>query len=117
MLRKLPITLFVIGFVLALPILVPVGIVTHSLYRRRLLRDAASFPCAECKRPLGKASVIRADEEWRQHVAELHRKHPGVKFRLCRTIHAICCHCSFRYTYKEKKRRFVPEVGPTTGCS
>ena len=40
---------------------------------------------------------------------ELMRAHPGVKFRLVRTLHAICPGCGTRYTFREHDRTFGVE--------
>lgn len=39
----------------------------------------------------------------------MHRKLPHVRFRIVRTLHAICMHCGTRYTYRDAERTFVVE--------
>jgi len=41
---------------------------------------------------------------------ELQRKHPGVRFRIVWTVHAICPKCGTHYTYLESERTFVVET-------
>jgi len=108
--RRLPITIYVIGGVLALPILIPVAIVQHGLYRRRLLKCASRFQCLTCGALLGKKAVALADKACQDRISELMRVNPGVRFRLRRTLHAICPSCETRYSYSEKGDIFTLET-------
>jgi hypothetical protein len=40
---------------------------------------------------------------------QLKRQSPGVRFRVVRTLHAICATCGKRYTYLEEENTFIPE--------
>lgn len=100
-------TLMVIGFVILLPLWVPLACVAHGVYLRRLHSAANRAKCVACGQILGKESVERADAEWAEHIRELRERHPGVKFRLVRSIHAICTLCGTRYRYDEKTRELA----------
>ena len=101
-----------VGFVvvsallLTAPLWIPVAMLWGARYRRRLRKAAESFRCSTCGSVLGAAAVRRADEEWEAYVRELMRKNPGVKFRLVRTVHAICVSCGTPYKYVENECSF-----------
>jgi hypothetical protein len=50
-----------------------------------------------------------ADIEVKKVGLELKAKYPSVRFRLVRTLHAICAVCGAHYTYFAKTRSFAPE--------
>jgi hypothetical protein len=91
--------LFVVAVLLALPALVPYAFVCHYIDRRRLRIAAKSQACPSCGRILGIEALHLADERWRAHVAELHRSHPGVRFRLIRLVYAICLGCGAQLSF------------------
>jgi hypothetical protein len=113
-LLKLLLPLIVVLFILFSPALLLFSLVRHSIYLRRLHAASSKFVCG-CGSVLGKESVRLADEVWHSHVQDLHRKHPGVKFRLCRTVHAICVNCGKTYRFLEKDRTFAEVVSPPLG--
>ena len=39
-------------------------------------------------------------------MAQLHREHPGYRFRIVRDLDAVCAHCGTSYRYDEKRRAF-----------
>jgi hypothetical protein len=98
--------LAVVAFLLALPALVPYAFVCLYLDRRRLRIAANSHACPSCGRILGIEALHLADERWRAHVAELHRSHPGVRFRLVRLIHAICPACGTELSFRKESGTF-----------
>src|SRR4051794_19567613 len=83
-------TLLLIVFVLCMPLWIPAALVMHALDRHRLRKAARAFACVTCGRSLGREALARADEAWSEQVAELMRQHPDVRFRLLRTLDAIC---------------------------
>jgi hypothetical protein len=112
--RRIPIWLAAVPVLLCLPLLIPAAIVLEVVNKRRLRRVAASFSCQNCGRSLGAEGVALADQEWARQVRELMRQHPGVRFRLLRTVDAICGGCGARYTFSKSGRTFVMEQDPTT---
>jgi hypothetical protein len=102
-------TLLVIGFVLCLPLWIPAVIVWNAVRKHRLRKAARAFTCVNCSMTLGVDALARADQEWGNQMREMMRQHPGVKFRILRTLHAICSGCRTRYTFHEKERTFVVE--------
>jgi hypothetical protein len=97
------------GVVLAMPILIPVAILSQIAYRTRLRKAAKSFACINCGRTLGIEALKRADDVCSEQMRELTQANPGVRFRIQRTLHAICLTCGTRYTFREKERTFVVE--------
>ena len=49
----------------------------------------------------------RADAEWSAHLEKLFREHPGIRFRMVRTVHAICMACGQAHRYDEEADAFV----------
>jgi hypothetical protein len=99
--KRVPTPFFVIAFIVALPAIIPYAIVSHWLEMRRLRTAAKTQACPSCGRIPGIASLHAADEHWRAHVAELHRKYPGARFRLMRLVQAICIHCGTHLSFRE----------------
>jgi hypothetical protein len=99
-------------FLLALPLILPVTFVCNLLERRSLLAAARTAVCPSCGAILGAEAVQRADDEWRTHIAELHQNHPGVKFRLIRTVDAICGACGSMLSFQKATRTFTLASSP-----
>jgi predicted RNA-binding Zn-ribbon protein involved in translation (DUF1610 family) len=91
---------------LALPALIPYAFVRQYLDRRRLRIAAKSQACPSCGRILGIEALHVADERWRAHIAELHRSHPGSRFRVVRLVHAICPACGAQLSFRERSGTF-----------
>jgi len=104
--RQLNTVLIVIGFVIALPVIVPYALIANALTDRRRQRDADNFSCVQCGKILGHASIAKANEYWREHVGELHKRFPGARLRLVRDVWAICDVCGARYNYRTKDKAF-----------
>jgi predicted RNA-binding Zn-ribbon protein involved in translation (DUF1610 family) len=104
--HTISIPLMAVGFILLLPVIIPVAGLQNAVYKRRLLKAANAFACVNCGRILGPDALCRADEVWSEHVRELMRQNPGMRFRMIRTVHAICPGCGTRYTFREKERTF-----------
>jgi len=108
-------TLLVIGFLLCMPLWIPAAFLLRAVDKYRLRKAAKFFACVSCGRILGLDALARPDEEWSEHVRELRRQHPGVRFRLERTVHAICPTCGTRFGFREKERTFVLEDPSPSG--
>ena len=113
--ESVEITLLVFGFVLFMPLWIPASFVIQAIYYRRLRKAANSFACVRCGKVLGVEALAQADEAWSEHVRELMRLHPGVMFRLVRTVHAICPGCGTKYTFREHAHTFVVEEARPSG--
>jgi hypothetical protein len=96
-----------VGVVLTLPLWMVVAIALDVVERRRLRKAAGSFLCRHCGRALGKHAVTLADKAWSEHVRKIMRENPGVKYRMVRTVRAICPGCGTRYSFDESDRTFV----------
>ncbi len=97
----------VIGCVIALPVIVPCALITEAFADRRRKRDADNFCCTQCGYILGQASIAKADDYWRQHVRELHKRFPGARLRLVRDVWAICAVCGANYNYRTKDKTYI----------
>lgn len=98
--------LFAVGFILLLPVIIPISVFLHVRYKRRIRKLVQITACQSCGKILGLEAMRLADAEWTAYVRELHEKNPGTRFRLVRLLHAICPNCGTRYTYFEKENRF-----------
>jgi ribosomal protein L40E len=105
---RVPTPLVVIATMIALPALIPLVVVQRSLYKRRFRVAAKSQACLSCGAVLGIEALHEADERWRARLAELHRNHPGVRFRLVRLIRAICVRCGASFTFRADTRTLAP---------
>jgi hypothetical protein len=101
-----------VGFVLFLPLILPTAIALHAIYRHRLRSAASRFVCIACGQVLGKESLRLSDIDWAQQMEEMRIRHPGVKFRVVRNVHAICSKCGKQYRFREQSRDF--EEAPVT---
>ena len=109
---KWAVALAVVALMLSLPIWIPAVGMWHVWYRFRLRRAANAFACLTCGRMLGIEALRRADKYFADYMRELRRKHPGARFRIVRTVHAICPTCGTHYTYLESERTFVARKSP-----
>ena len=81
------------------------------LDQRKLRRVAESTPCAQCGAILGEAALELGDELWRKHMSTLMARNPGVRFRIVRTLFAVCPKCGARYRFDEKSAVFDARHG------
>jgi hypothetical protein len=109
---KLTAPLFVIAFVLSMPLWLRVVAVSNFVHKYRLRQAAKSFACLKCGATLGVDALKRADRVWAEHMSNLMAGHPGARLRISRTLHAICVGCGTQYTFRESARTFVAEVLP-----
>ena len=95
--RDLKLTVIVIGFVLLLPIVIPLGLILHALSRHRLGAAARRRSCPTCGQILGDRAIDLADAAWEEHLRQ-HRESAQSDSipRMVRTIDAICPHCRAR---------------------
>ena len=107
--------LFIVGFVLMLPVLVPIGLVSHAMARRRLKAAARSATCPSCGATLGVRAIELADAAWEQFMRELREKHPDATFRVVKTVDAICPKCAAELAFVEADRSFAPAERPLRG--
>jgi hypothetical protein len=103
---------FAILFIFCLPILMPIALLSYAREQKRMYFAAEQFRCIECSAILGRASIQRADDEWGRYMEELHRQNPGYRFRVDRTVQAICTECGKQYRFCEKTNRFIESRMP-----
>src|SRR5262245_12583451 len=105
--------LCVICFVIFSPLILLTAIISQCVYLRRVRAAAEQFKCVACGQFLGRKSIELADEEWARHMRELMDRHPGVRFRIVRNLHAICPSCGKQYQFDAKTRTYS-EYLPST---
>jgi hypothetical protein len=98
---------FAVAFILLSPVFVPIAFLFHARDQKRMYLAAEGFRCIECGAVLGRASIERADDEWERYMDELHRQNPGYRFRVVRTVQAICTKCEKQYRFCETTNRFI----------
>jgi DNA-directed RNA polymerase subunit RPC12/RpoP len=101
--------LFVVAFLITIPVWLPCVFVWRAMHKLRLRKAANRFVCVNCGKTLGVEALRLADREWGEYVQKLMHDNPGVKFRLVRTLDAICPACGTRYSFRERERTFVLE--------
>ena len=116
--RSLTVVLVGILLVVFLPVILPVVAIDHWLSHRRMQAAARVFACPACGAVIGIEALRLAEEAWGSHMAEMHRKNPGIRLkrspqRIMRHLHAICPHCGARYQFIEHERAFAA-IGPNT---
>jgi hypothetical protein len=103
---------FAFLFILCLPILMPIALLSYAREQKRMYFAAEQFRCLGCGAILGRASIQRADDELGRYMDELHRQNPGYRFRVDRTVHAICAECGKQYRFCEKTNSFIESRMP-----
>jgi hypothetical protein len=104
--------IFAIAFILLLPLWIPLVALIHARYQKRMYTVAEGFRCHVCGVVLGRASIEQADDEWGKYFDGLHRQNPGYRFRIERTVHAICTECGQSYRFCEKTNAFIESQMP-----
>ena len=74
---------------------------------RNLRRSARRFPCTRCQGILGDRAVSLADDLWMKHMRTLRERHPGMRFRIVRGLHAVCTKCGARFKFDRDLRAFL----------
>ena len=90
------ISLFVL---LSFPILLPCGIGLNIWNRRKLERAIAQCRCPKCGEKLSMESLALADSRWKSHINAIKAEHPGVRFRIARSLDAVCVRCGVGLVY------------------
>src|SRR5215469_18965556 len=96
--RRLPswaMVALVVVLLIGMPLLIPVAVVSQAIYKFRMRQAAKSFACMNCNTILGLGALTLADQVWGEHIREVHRN-PGLRYRIVRTLHAICLNCGTR---------------------
>ena len=104
--RRLPIPLLVLIIVILFPVAVPIAMVLWLWDRRRMQAVAERTPCEGCGTRLGAVSLRRADTEWARRVADLHSEQTIMRFRMIRSLWAVCAACGAEYDYDFRSRVF-----------
>lgn len=104
--------LAVLLFLLAFPLSMPLVALLHALDCRRLRAAASGTRCVRCGQALGQASLDAADHTRQAELAELHRRHPGMRLRIVRHCRALCPTCGAGYTWNRPTRvlMLLPEA-------
>jgi hypothetical protein len=97
---------FVALFVLLLPVLMPYGFVCSIIRERRRIRDAKRSTCKNCGVLLGRTSLERSNEYWREYGCRSQRIYPSIRINLIRSNWAICVECGTAHTYDERTGEF-----------
>lgn len=105
--REVRMTLFVVAFVLLLPVIFPVVAVFVAVDGWRLRAAARRAVRAGCGAVLGVASVDRARAETAARMAALRRAHPGVRFRTGPQPEAVCVACGQGHRRAGRGAEFV----------
>jgi hypothetical protein len=103
---------FAVVFILFSPILIPIAFLSYARDQKRVYLAVEEFRCIGCSAILGRVSIQRADDEWGKYMDELHRQNPGYRFRIERTVHAICTECEKQYRFCEKTNSFIESRMP-----
>jgi hypothetical protein len=89
------------------PVIIPLAVLSHSFYRKRLIAAARAFRCLSCSAVLGAESIRLADVAWDAYMRQLRETRLGIIFRVVRFFHAICPACGAYYAFLERERSFV----------
>jgi hypothetical protein len=74
--------------------------------RRRLVAVTRVSCCPACSAFLNERALETADALWARHMTALHEQHPGTRFRIVRTLVAVCSDCGARLGFAPKTRTF-----------
>ncbi len=96
---SIQIIIFVVISILLMPIIIIFLPVIIHVADRQKRKSADRFPCSNCGDILGNSALELADIEWNRFVSRLQQENPETRFRLNRTIDAICVHCGTQFTY------------------
>jgi hypothetical protein len=104
--RRMPIPLLLLMFVIAFPVAVPIALVLHMRDQRRMQSVAGRTPCERCGATLGVASLRGADAEWKRRATALQHARLMMRLRLIRRVWAICAACGAEYDYDARTQTF-----------
>lgn len=94
--------------VVLLPVIIPFLAFTQWRDGKRLRALARDFTCLQCGKVMGEQAVALGDAFWRDHMATLQATSPTIRFRVVRTVHAVCPHCGAKYQFMDDNRTLVP---------
>jgi hypothetical protein len=104
-------TFATVGFVLLLPVIIPFGIVTGYVGRRRMRSVILASKCPACGAQLDIEAIARGEARWKEIAREIWASSPPhVRLRVVRDVHAVCCACGAELTYRETSRSLVVRV-------
>jgi hypothetical protein len=122
--RRLPLPLLVLIVLITFPVTIPIALLSWIWDRRRMQAVAGRTHCERCGATLGVASLRRADTEWAKRVAALQGARPTMRFRMIRSLWAVCAVCGAEFNYDFRSRIFhciagsrepgVPDQGPAS---
>ena|SRR5688572_2562104 len=98
-----------VGTILFLRLLIPVALVLTTVDKHRIRKAARTFNCTVCGRPLGVVAVKLANRAVAKEAEQRRREHPRVRYRIIRTLHAICPACDARFAFDETLHTFIPQ--------
>jgi predicted RNA-binding Zn-ribbon protein involved in translation (DUF1610 family) len=101
--------------VVLLPVIIPFLAFTQWRDGKRLLALARTFVCLSCGKVMGEEAVALGDAFWRGHMTEVHKNSPTIRFRVVRTVHAVCPHCGAKYQLTDGRRMLAPSSFDDTG--
>jgi hypothetical protein len=104
--RRLPLPLLVLMILIAFPVTIPIGIVSWMWDRRRMRAVAERTHCERCGATLGVAALQSAEAEWTKRVAALQDARPTMRFRMIRSLWAVCAVCGAEFNYDFHSRIF-----------
>jgi hypothetical protein len=122
--RRLPLPLLVLMILMTFPVTIPIGIVSWMWDRRRMRAVAERTHCERCGTTLGVTALQSAEAEWTKRVAALLDARPTMRFRMIRSLWAVCAVCGAEFSYDFHSRIFrciagsgepgVPDQGPAS---
>jgi hypothetical protein len=88
------------------PVTIPIAIASWIWDRSRMQAVAGRTHCERCGATLGVAALQSAEVEWIRRVEALHAEQPTIRFRMIRSLWAICAACGAEYDYDFRRRIF-----------
>jgi hypothetical protein len=111
--RKPVILLLTWAFFLFLPVLMIFGAGGAALQKRKKRQLACSLVCPNCGVSLDRASVARADAQWKVTMRELLKKDPQARVNVIRYLDAICGACAADITIEEEPNQALEPTPPS----
>jgi hypothetical protein len=105
-LTNIKICFTVLAVLILLPIAFPWAMIDFEIKNRQKQAAAAKFSCTECGIILGERGLQLADIQFQEYADRLHAENPDWRFRIVRSIQAICHNCGAEFTYLEQAQTF-----------
>ncbi len=86
------------------PVLLPIALLQLAAEKKRMQAAARRTPCARCGSVLTEGALVRAEDVWAAHMAQLRQSNPTLLFRVMRPYDAICTTCGQAYKWLERSR-------------